>query len=78
MRNTITNRQMLLGLAAASPPAATTTEASVPENPELVRLGNETATIERNTSPPIQQHSRCIIKTWRIGYPPIGGGRGPI
>ncbi len=43
---TTSRRQVLLGLAAASTAAATVTEASASENPELVELGNQLPAIE--------------------------------
>lgn len=43
---TTNRRQMLLGLAAASTAAATVTEASIAENPDLIRMGNELPAIE--------------------------------
>ena len=43
---TTNRRRMLLGLAAASTAAATAAEASIAENPELIRMGNELPGLE--------------------------------
>lgn len=47
MHSVTTNRRrVLLGLAAASTAAATVTEASTPENPELIELGDQLPALE--------------------------------
>ncbi|WP_306114206.1 MULTISPECIES: hypothetical protein [unclassified Roseovarius] len=68
MNAAVTNRrQMLLGLAAASTAAATVTEASIAENPDLIRMGNELPAIEAEHVAARAEVKRIISKyspTW--------------
>ncbi|WP_407491863.1 hypothetical protein [Pseudooceanicola sp. MF1-13] len=72
-----TRRQMLLGLAAASTAAAAGAPAAerlIPENPELIALGNATLTLQRNyeeTRAEARRIAKDVRQEWPLAPEPI-------